>query len=150
MTVAYLTRQPLDPTALVARVADAARGGTVLFLGSVRRGTEDGPVSGIDYSAYEEMVRTQLERILTDAAARWPEARIAVQHRIGHVPTGEPSVAVAAAAPHRADAFDACRQVIEELKRRVPIWKKERFDDGSTEWREHRGPATAARRPPGG
>ncbi len=141
--MSYVTRESIDVSALLARVADPGRGGTVLFLGSVRRGPDDGPVEAIEYSAYEEMVRAEFDRILAEARERWPEARLAARHRVGVVPAGEPSIAVVAAAPHRGEAFEACRFAIEEAKRRVPVWKKERFDDGGTRWREQRGtPAT--------
>lgn len=134
--VTYLTREPIDVAALVASLADPGLGGTVVFLGSVRRGPDDGPVEGIEYSAYEAMAGAEFDRIVAEAATRWPAARFAARHRVGWVPTGEPSIAVAAAAPHRAEAFAACRFVIEEAKRRVPVWKKERLDDGSARWRE--------------
>ncbi len=131
-----VTHEPIDLTRLVAEVSGPGRGGTVLFVGSVRRGPDDGPVRAIEYSAYEEMVAPEVERILGEAAARWPDARFAAQHRVGRVPLGEPSIAVAAGAPHRAEAFAACRFVIEEAKKRLPVWKKEQFDDGSTRWRD--------------
>ena len=132
----YLTRDPIDVGCLLEVVTDDGRGGTVVFLGSVRRGAEDGPVAAIDYDAYEEMASAEFERIVTAALQRWPEAGFAAQHRLGEVPPGEPSIAVVAAAGHRAEAFEACRWVIDEAKRRLPIWKKERFDDGSEHWRE--------------
>lgn len=131
-----LTGEPIDIQRLVAVVAGADRGGTVLFLGSVRRGPEDGPVTAIDYSAYQEMVSAEFARIIGEAEARWPGVRVTAQHRIGHVPVGEPSIAAVAAAPHRVAAFDACRYVVEEAKRRLPVWKKELYDDGSRRWRE--------------
>ncbi len=128
----FLTRSPLDITALLATVAGPERGGTACFLGTVR--DEDGMVTGIEYSAYEPMADAEVERILTELAARWPEARVAVRHRLGFIPTGEASIAIAAAAPHRAEAFDACRFVIEEVKRRLPVWKRERHADGAAVW----------------
>lgn len=131
-----VTREPIDLARLVAEVSGPGRGGTVLFLGSVRRGPEDGPVQAIEYSAYEEMVGPELERILREAEARWPDARFAAQHRVGRVALGEPSIAVAAGAPHRAEAFAACRFVIDEAKKRLPVWKKEWFDDGGARWRD--------------
>ena len=106
-----------------------------MFLGSVRRGDEDGAVTSIEYSAYEAMVREEARHILDDATGRWPEARCVLKHRVGDVPAGEPSIVAAAAAPHRADAFEACRFVIDQAKARLPVWKKERFDDGATRWR---------------
>jgi len=91
-------------------------------------------VTAIEYSAYEAMVEAEFGRLLADAGQRWPDARIAVRHRLGVIPSGEASIAIAAAAPHRAEAFEACRFVIEEVKRRVPVWKKELRIDGSETW----------------
>lgn len=131
----YLTEAPLDVAALLAEVTRPERGGAVVFLGSVRRGPDDGPVAEIDYSAYAAMVAAECERILDEARQRWGDAVVLIQHRVGRVPVGEPSVAVVAAAPHREAAFAACRFAIEELKRRVPIWKRELMDDGTAVWR---------------
>lgn len=90
----------------------------------------------IDYSAYSEMAEQEFDRIIEEAKDQWPGARIAVRHRIGQVPLGEPSIGVAVAMPHRGDAYVVSRFVVDEAKRRLPIWKKERFADGSTSWRE--------------
>jgi molybdopterin synthase catalytic subunit len=133
----WFTRDPLDVTALLASVQGAEHGATAVFLGTVRRSAEDGEVVGIEYSAYEAMAEAEFERIVTDAGERWPMARVAVRHRLGYVPTGEASVAVVAAAPHRAEAFAACRFVIDETKRRVPVWKKERLASGAARWVAH-------------
>jgi molybdopterin synthase catalytic subunit len=135
--MSFVTNARIDVNGLLADVADPGLGGTVMFLGSVRQGAEDGPVAEIDYTAYEEMVEVEFGRIVGEARARWPEARIAGVHRIGRVPAGEPSIAVVAAAPHRAEAFEACRHVIEEAKKRLPVWKKEIFDSGAEAWREN-------------
>lgn len=132
----YCTHGPIDIGRLMAAVADGERGGTVAFVGSVRGGAEDGPVTAIDYSAYEEMLAEEFGRIIDEARERWPEVAFAAQHRLGLVPLGEPSIAVVAAAAHRSEAFTACRQVIEEAKRRLPVWKKEQFEDGGARWRE--------------
>jgi len=110
----------------------------------VRRGTQDGPVSAIEYSAYDEMAEAEMDRILTESLSRWPATRVAVQHRLGRIPAGEASIAIVAASPHRAEAFDACRYVIEEIKRRLPVWKKEVFEDGSATWRGNDGTRTNA------
>lgn len=136
MTVPLLTRDPIDVAALAATVASAGRGGMVMFVGSVRRGPDDGPVSAIDYGVYDEMAVAEVERMLGEARARWPAACCILQHRVGQVPVGEASIAVVVAAPHRGEAFEACRYVIEEVKRRFPAWKRELFEDGSTRWRE--------------
>ena len=115
-------------------------GATCLFLGTVRDGPEDGGVTGIEYTAYEAMAAAELDRIIGRGAPRsGPAARVAVRHRLGLVPTEEASIGIAAAAPHRADAFAACRYVIEEVKQRVPIWKKELRADGSVLWVDPQG-----------
>ena len=131
---AWLTHDPLDVPALLAEVADEGCGGTAVFVGTVRRSAEDGAVEGIDYSGYEAMAEAEFERIVADARAQWPDARIALRHRLGYVATGEVSVAIAVAAPHRSAAFDACRFVIDQTKERVPIWKKERLAAGEERW----------------
>jgi molybdopterin synthase catalytic subunit len=133
----YVTRRPIDVHALLSQVADPALGGTAMFLGSVRRGEDDGPVDAIDYSAYQDMVETEFAKIVEEAAAQWPGVRVVGAHRIGLVPAGEPSIAVVAAAPHRAEAFAACRHTIEEAKKRLPVWKKEIFTDGTEAWRNN-------------
>lgn len=131
-----VTRDPIDSAAALAAVSGAGLGGTVLFLGTVRRGPEDGAVSAIDYSAYEAMVRAECVRLLAEVRNRWPGVRCVLQHRVGMVPAGEPSVVAAVGAPHRREAFEACRFLIDEAKQRLPVWKKERFDDGTSRWRE--------------
>jgi molybdopterin synthase catalytic subunit len=120
--------------ALLAQVTSPACGGTCVFLGTVRDGPDEHGVTAIEYSAYEEMVEAEFGRLLADAGTRWPDARIAVRHRLGRIAAGEASIAIAAAAPHRAQAFEACRFVIEEVKRRIPVWKKELRLDGSEVW----------------
>jgi molybdopterin synthase catalytic subunit len=130
----YLTRTPISMDDLLREVAQPGCGGTCLFLGTVRNGPAEGGVTAIEYSAYEEMVKVEFGRLVADAGARWPEVRIAVRHRLGRIPVGEASIAIAAAAPHRAQAFEACRFVIEEVKRRIPVWKKELHVDGTEVW----------------
>lgn len=140
----YLTRRPIEPAALLAAVGQPGLGGAVLFLGSTRRAPEDGPVAAIEYSAYEEMAEAEFDRILEEARSRWPAGRLAACHRVGTVPAGEASIAIAAAMPHRAEAFAACRFVIEEAKRRLPVWKQEILDDGSRRWRANHVPEAGA------
>src|SRR5688572_13705267 len=132
----HLTRHRLEVEDLLAEVQSPERGGTCVFLGTVRT---DDDVTAIDYSAYEAMALEEAERILGEALARWPDARVMLQHRLGVIPAGEASIAIAAAAPHRDEAFTACRYVIEEVKKRLPIWKKELRGDGSTTWVEAHG-----------
>jgi molybdopterin synthase catalytic subunit len=127
----HLTRHPSDVATLLADVQSPERGGTCVFLGTVRN---DGDVTAIDYSAYEAMAFAEIERILGEAQERWPDARVMLEHRLGVIPAGEASIAITAAAPHREEAFAACRFVIEEVKQRLPIWKKELHADGSATW----------------
>jgi molybdopterin synthase catalytic subunit len=147
--VAYATRQPIRLEALLADVAGPGRGGTAVFLGSVRRGPEDGAVARIEYSAHEAMLEAEFDRIVTETIRRWPDVRVAAQHRLGAVATGEASLAVAVAAPHRAAAFEACRHIVEEAKRRLPVWKREILDDGSASWRDNAGGRVASDAPGG-
>ncbi len=130
----FLTKDPISVGALLAEVAAPHCGGTCVFLGTVRDAPQDGGVTGIEYTAYEAMAVAEFDRLLAEARRRWPEARLAVRHRLGLVPTEEASIAIAAAAPHRAAAFEACRYVIEEVKKRLPIWKKELRADGTALW----------------
>src|SRR5881398_3174509 len=130
--MSYVTRSPISLDLLVAEVASPACGGACLFLGTVRNGPDEQGVTAIEYSAYEEMVEAEFVRLLTDARLR-----------LGTIPVGEASIAIAAAAPHRAQAFEACRYVIEEVKRRVPVWKKELRVDGSEVWVDPSGRPTA-------
>ena len=132
----WLSDSRLDADALLAEVSSHECGGEVLFLGTVRRSSEDGDIQGIEYSAYREMAEAELGRIVAEARERWPVARIALRHRLGYVPVGEASIAIAVACPHRAEAYEASRYLIEETKKRVPIWKKERFASGAARWVE--------------
>ena len=132
--MSYLTRAPIILDELLATVSSPECGGTCVFLGTVRDGPDEHGVTAIEYSAYEEMVEGELGRIVTEVGERWSGARVAVRHRVGLIPVGEASIAIVTAAPHRAHAFEACRYVIEEVKRRVPVWKKELRADGSETW----------------
>ena len=127
----HLTRHRIEMADLLTEVQGPECGGTSVFLGTVRN---DADITGIDYSAYEAMALEEIERILSDALERWPDARVTLQHRLGVIPAGEASIAIAAAAPHREQAFAACRYVIEAVKQRLPIWKKEIHEDGSSTW----------------
>ncbi len=137
----FLTEDALDLPRLVAQVAAPERGGIATFLGLVRNHNRGREVLRLDYSAYGAMAEEECGRIVAEAESRWP-VRVAIAHRLGRVEIGEASVGVAAAAAHRSDAFEACRYVTEELKRRVPIWKREFFADGTEAWVD---PTAAAR-----
>ena len=131
---AALVRTRIDLSALLDEVASPAIGATILFVGTVRETNDGRSVSGIEYSAYEPMAVRELEAILAEAATRFRTADIVVEHRIGELGLGEASVAIAVAHAHRAEAYEASRYVIEQLKRRVPIWKRESYVDGTREW----------------
>jgi molybdopterin synthase catalytic subunit len=148
VTLPFVTRAPIALSALIERVAAPERGAIASFLGTVRAGPDDGPVTRIEYSAYEPMLEKEFARIVGEVADRWSGATAAAQHRLGNVPLGEASIAVAVAAPHRDAALDACRFVIEEAKRRLPVWKREILADGSAAWRDNSGGRVAAA-PPG-
>ena len=140
---AYLSREPISVDALIAQAATPECGGTCLFLGTVRNGPAESGVAAIEYTAYDDMAEAELQRIVADARERWPGARIALRHRLGRVAVGEPSIAIVATAPHRAQAFEACRYVIEEVKHRLPVWKKELRADGTEVWVDPSGHPTA-------
>lgn len=125
---------PIDSAALLSRVKRDGNGAVVLFLGTVRDVNDGRGVTGIEYSAYRSMAQRELATIVEEAAARTGNVDIAVEHRLGELRVGECSVAVAVAHPHRGLAFEGARYVIEELKRRVPIWKREHYNDGSRKW----------------
>jgi len=133
-----ITREPLNLEPLIASARDAGCGAVVAFLGVVReRSDDDRPVDGLSYEAYPAMALPEMRSIGSEAQARFPGVRIAIVHRIGELRVGEASVAIAVAAAHRAVAFDACEYAIDELKQRVPIWKKEHYVGGDAEWREN-------------
>ena len=134
MSAARLTSQPIDVPALTREVAAEDRGAVSIFLGTVRNSNEGRAVNGIDYSAYDTMAVAEMNRIVDEAGERFRGVAIAMEHRIGTLQVGDVSVAIACAHAHRAPALDANRYVIEELKRRVPIWKREHYLDGTSEW----------------
>jgi molybdopterin synthase catalytic subunit len=140
--VRYLVERPLDLGALVARVSAPDRGGVACFLGVVRDHHGGREVRRLEYSAYPAMAEAECERILAEARERWPVA-VALEHRVGALAIGDAAVAIAAASAHRDAAFAACRYLIEETKRRVPIWKREYYADGTVAWVD----PTAAARP---
>jgi molybdopterin synthase catalytic subunit len=135
--VIRLQAEPLDLTALCAVVGDPEHGGIAAFLGTTRREARLHEVEALDYEAYEELALTEMAAVAREAEARYG-ARVALAHRVGRVVVGEASVAVAASAPHRAAAFAACRYAIDELKTRVPIWKREVHAGGGARWRDGR------------
>lgn len=140
-----LVDAPID---LAALTATAPRDGALaLFVGVVRDTNAGRRVLRLEYEAYAEMALQELERIEAEARRRWPVSELRIVHRLGRLEIGEASVAVAAASPHRAEAFEACRFAIDTLKRTAPIWKKEFYADGEV-WLE--GPGECGHGPAGG
>jgi molybdopterin synthase catalytic subunit len=129
-----LTRDAIDYHALTEAVRRDDCGAVVTFLGTVRDLTGDRVTVALDYEAYPGMAEKKLAEIEQETRARWPVGAMALVHRLGHLEVGAVSVAVAVSCPHRAQAFEACRYAIDRLKELVPIWKKENWADGSTEW----------------
>ncbi|HLX12618.1 MAG TPA: molybdenum cofactor biosynthesis protein MoaE [Bacteroidota bacterium] len=126
-----IIRDKININALLAAVADPAAGGIDIFIGTTRNHSDGKDVLELEYEAYQDMALPMMRQIADDAKERWGVMKIAVVHRIGKVPVGEASVAIAVSSAHRKEAFEACRYIIDTLKKTVPIWKKELFADGS-------------------
>ncbi len=129
----YLSRLPVDLRNLEDQVRRPDRGAVVSFVGQVRDHHGGRAVTSLGYSAYEPMVEKVCAEIVTTAERRWPVG-VAMVHRIGELAIGDCAVAIVVAAGHRDEAFDACRWMIEEVKARLPIWKRERYADGAEAW----------------
>lgn len=129
-----LVRRAIEPQRLLAAVADHEAGANVLFVGTARAATGGRPTVALDYEAHEPMAGPELERLCRVAVEKFGLVACAVEHRLGRVPVGEASVAVAASAPHRREAFAAAEWLMERIKREVPIWKCEERPDGRRDW----------------
>jgi molybdopterin synthase catalytic subunit len=141
--LASLVRAPIDAISIVRSVSNPDNGAVLLFLGAVRQVNEGRAVTGIDYAAYEAMAMRELQAIVAEGAAKFGTDDITVQHRLGALAVEDVSVAIAVGHAHRDAAYAASRWVIEELKRRVPIWKREHYTDGTREWVDPTGHASA-------
>ncbi len=122
---------PLSMDALLSRISGPDGGGVVTFGGVVRNRARGQAIDHLIYEAYPPMAEQELQKILAQVRERWPDVRLALSHRVGRLEIGDAAVMIAAAAPHRADAFEACRFAIDALKQSVPIWKKEFAEDGA-------------------
>ena len=131
--MSYLTDDPIDPRALVDTVMRKSDGAYVLFEGVVRNHHDGRAVESIFYDAYRPMAEKEMDAIVRDVSARYPDVALAVVHRLGHLVVGDSSIAIVASSPHRAESFEACRMMIDRIKETVPIWKKER-GPGGEEW----------------
>ena len=129
-----MTSDPLSVDEALAAVSDEGAGGTCVFIGTVRDHSTAGDVTGLRYEAWDELAVARLHEIAGELFDKWPVKKVAILHRTGDLGIGETSVVIACSAPHRADAFDACRHGIERLKEDVPIWKKEALVSGEAHW----------------
>jgi molybdopterin synthase catalytic subunit len=133
-TLVRITGEPLRMEEAADFVADPAAGATCVFAGTVRNRSEAGDVSGLVYEAWDELAERRLREVAGEMRSTWPVRKVALLHRIGALDVGDTSVVVACSAPHRAEAFEACRHGIERLKQDVPIWKKEALATGDAHW----------------
>lgn len=131
-----VTEEPLQIEPVVRLVSHRNAGAVVTFVGTVREMTHGKRTVYLSYEAYEPMAISKMKQIAAEIDQRWPGTRVAIHHRVGDVDIEEIAVVIAVATPHRAEAFEASRYAIERLKQIVPIWKKERWEDGS-EWQGH-------------
>lgn len=132
--IVRLTHEPIDFAQLTEAVRSQQAGAVVLFLGTVREMTAGRRTVALEYDAYPSMALSKMQELCAEAARRWPVVRAAVVHRLGRLELGDVSVAVAVSCPHRVQAFEAGRFVIDRLKEVVPVWKQENWADGTTEW----------------
>jgi molybdopterin synthase catalytic subunit len=144
--LALVTEDPIDPARMLGGALTPADGAALLFWGVVRQENDGRAVSQLEYSAYAPMAEKEMLRIADEARERCGTGAIHVVHRVGRLEIGEASVAIAVASPHRAEAYEASRYVIEQLKQRVPVWKREGYVDGETEWVPGFTPAVEAAR----
>ena len=126
--------EPVDVESLLIEVERDSNGATVVFIGTVRDQNNGRPVTGIEYACYGPMATRELASICTEASERFATLDIVVEHRIGHLEVGEASVVIVVAHARRASAYEASRYIIEQIKRRLPIWKREEYTDGTREW----------------
>jgi molybdopterin synthase catalytic subunit len=131
--VAIVT-EPIDTSAVLRDVESPAHGASILFVGTVRETNDGRQVSGMEYTAYTAMAEREMRSILDEAANKFPGSFTVIVHRIGELAIGDASVAIATSHPHRSAAYAANRYAIEQLKTRVPIWKREHYIDGTREW----------------
>jgi molybdopterin synthase catalytic subunit len=129
-----ISARRIDAAAVTERVRSPHAGAVCTFLGTVRDLTDDRKTVALRYEAYPEMATKKMLELEEEARRRWPVIELAMVHRVGELELGEISVVVAVSCPHRGDAFEACRWLIDTLKEIVPIWKQETWEDGRQEW----------------
>ena len=129
-----LTKEPIETAALLAQVSSHAAGAVVLFLGTTREITAGRRTESLNYECYPEMAERKLAELEAEARRRWPLTGCGIVHRLGHLELGEASIAIAVSSPHRQQAFEAGKWLIDTIKEVVPIWKQENWADGTSEW----------------
>jgi molybdopterin synthase catalytic subunit len=129
-----ITSRPIDVDKVLGSVKDEGAGGTVMFLGTIRRRSEGRTVEGLEYEVYREMAERKMKEIEARIRSRWPVRKLAMVHRYGRLKVGDVSVAVAVSSEHRAEAFEACRYGIDTIKKSLPLWKKEVLRGGAGSW----------------
>jgi molybdopterin synthase catalytic subunit len=129
-----LTNHRIDTAALLAQVSSHSAGAVVLFLGTTRETTAGRRTASLDYECYPEMAERKLAELEAEACRRWPLTGCGIVHRLGHLELGEASIAIAVSSPHRQQAFEAGKWLIDTIKEVVPIWKQENWADGTSEW----------------
>ena len=134
MNLIQITRAAIDHASLTEQVRSTSAGAVVTFLGTVRELTDGRRTLALEYEAYPEMAQRKLAELADEDRRRWPIEKLAVVHRVGRLELGDISVAVALSCPHRHQAFEACRFLIDRVKDVVPIWKKDIWSDGSSQW----------------
>lgn len=142
---AWITTDVIGADSVLPLVESAQHGAALVFLGTVRDHNDGQLVRGVRYDAYVSMAERVIRDIVKEASARVAPANIAAVHRIGDLEVGDVSIAIAVSTPHRAEAFEACRYVIEEVKKRLSVWKEERYADGQSKWLDGAIPPTAGR-----
>lgn len=134
VAIARLADDPIDPASVIAAVTRSGNGGIAVFVGNVRDNVDGRPVVALDYLAYRPMAEREMAAIVAEAGALAGGVDVAAVHRVGTLVVGDVAVVIAAGHAHRAAAFEACRYVIEEIKKRVPVWKAEHYADGAEAW----------------
>ncbi|HEX5103033.1 MAG TPA: molybdenum cofactor biosynthesis protein MoaE [Pirellulaceae bacterium] len=129
-----LTSEPIDSAAVLAQVSSTDAGAVILFLGTTREFTHGRRTASLDYECYPEMAEKKLADLEAEARSRWPLTGCLIVHRLGHLELGEASIATAVSSPHRQAAFEAGKWLIDTIKEVVPIWKRENWADGRSEW----------------
>jgi len=132
----YITTRAINPSRVLRAAEDDSAGAVVLFIGTVRSPNEGHAIEKLEYQAYREMAEKRMQKIESEARSRWPLKKVVMVHREGELRVGDVSVAVAVSAEHRAEAYEACRYAIEEIKHKLPIWKRERISGGKRVWVE--------------